>query len=71
MFLNDGREVFSLFMILCAFSRFMFCSCDYVSLWLFGCALFGSVVFSFSEVSSSFSLDFFCLTPLDESGTVL
>ena len=63
--------VFSLFMILFTFSRFIFCSWDSVSSWLLGCVLFGSVVFSFSEVGSLFSLDCFCLTPLDVSGTVL
>ena len=71
MFLNGGRVVFSLLMILFTFSRFIFCSCDSVSLCLLGCVLFGSLVFSFSEVESSSSLDCFCLTPLDVAGTVL
>ena len=56
-------------MILFTFSRFIFCSCVSVSLWLLGYALFGSV-FSFSEVGCSFSFGCFCLTPLDVSGTV-
>ena len=63
MFLYEGRIVFSLLIILFKFSRFIFCSCDSVS--------FGSVVFSFAEDCSSFSLDCFCLTPLDVSATVL
>ena len=71
MFLNDGSVVFSLLMILFTFSIFIFCSCDSVSSWLLGSVSFGSVVFSFDEVGSSFSLDCFCLTPLDVSGTVL
>ena len=71
MFLNDGRVVFSLLMVLFTFSRFIFCSCDSVSSWLLGYIAFGSVVFSFSNVGCSFSLDCFCLTPLDVSDTVL
>ena len=70
MFLNDGRIVFSLLMILFTFSRFIFCSCDSVSSWLLGSVSFGSMVFSFAEVCSSFLLDCFCLTPLHVSGTV-
>ena len=50
MFLNEGRIVFSLFMILFTFSRFTWCSCDSVSSWLFDSVSFGSVVFSFAEV---------------------
>ena len=65
MFLYDGRVVFSLLMILFTFFRFVFCSCDSVSSWLLGSVSFGSVEFLFSEVGSSFSLDCFCLTPLD------
>ena len=71
MFLNEGRIVYSRLMILLIFSRFIFCSCDSVFTWLLGSVSFGSVVFSFSEVGNSFSLDCFCLTPLDMSGTVL
>ena len=56
MFLNEGTIVFSLFMILFTFSRFIFCSCDSVSFWLFVSVSFGSVVFSFAEVCCSFSL---------------
>ena len=64
MFLNEGRIVFSLFMILFTCCIFTFCSCDSVSSWLFGSVLFGSVVFSFAEVCGSFSLDcvFFDIT---------
>ena len=58
-------------MILFTFSRFIFCSCDSVSSWLLGSVSFRNVVFSFSEVGSSFSLDCFCLTPLYVSDTVL
>ena len=54
MFLNDGRVVFSLLMILFTFSRFVFYSCDSVLSWLLGSVSFGSAVFSFSEVSSPF-----------------
>ena len=71
MFLNEGRIVFSLLMILFTFSRFIFCSCDSVSSWLLCRVSFGNVVFSFAEVCSSFSLDCFCLTLLDVSGAVL
>ena len=59
MFLNDGRVVFSLLMILFTFSRFVFCSCDSVSSWLLGSALFGRVVFSFSEVGRFFFVGLF------------
>ena len=69
MFLNDGKVVFSLFIILFTFS--IFCSCDNVSLGLLGSALFFSVVFSFSEVGISFLFGCFCLTTVDVSGTVL
>ena len=71
MFLNEGRIVFSVLMILFTFSRFTFGSCDSVCLWLFDSVSFGSVVFSFAEVCGSFSLNCFCLTPLGVSGTVL
>ena len=71
MFLNDGKVVFSLLLTLFTLSRFIFCSCDSVSSRLLGSISFGSVVFSFSEVGSYFSLDRFCLTPLDVSDTVL
>ena len=50
MFLNEGRIVFSLLMIIFTFSRFIFCSCDRVSSWLFGSVSLGSVVFSFAVV---------------------
>ena len=56
MFLNAGKVVFSLFIILFRYSRFTSCSCDSVSLGLLGCALFGCVAFPFSEVGSSFLL---------------
>ena len=69
MFLNEGRIVFSLFIILFTFSRFTFCSCDSVSSWLFDSVAFGSVVFSFAEVGGSFSLDCSCSTPLGVSVT--
>ena len=69
MFLHESRLVFSLFMIFFTFSRFTFCSCDSVSVWLFDSVSFGRVVFSFTEVCGSFSFDCFCLTPLDVSGT--
>ena len=59
MFLNDGKVVFSQFIILFKFSRFIFCSCDSVSLGLLSCALFGCVAFPFSEVGSSFMLGWF------------
>ena len=68
MFLNEGTVVFSLFMILFVFSRFIFCSCDSISSWLLGCVLFGSVVFSFSEVGIFFFVGLFLF---DVSGTVL
>ena len=42
-----------------------------VSSWLLGSVSFGGAVFSFAEICSSFSLDCFCSTPLDVSGTVL
>ena len=71
MFLNESRIVFLLLMILFTFSRFTFYSCDSVSSWLFGSVSFGSLMFSFAEVCSSFSLDRFCLTPLVVSGIVL
>ena len=48
---NDGKVVFSLFIILFKFSRFTFCSCVYVCFGLFSCALFGCEMFPFSEVS--------------------
>ena len=41
MFLNDGKVVFSLFIILFKFSGFNFCWCDSVYSGLFGCALLG------------------------------
>ena len=80
MFFHDGKVVFSLFIILIKFSRFTFCSCDSVCLWLFGCALFGYVVFPFFEVGGIFLLDcfllfflffFFFLLILDVCGTIL
>ena len=49
MFLNDGRVVFTLFIILFRFSRFVCCSCDSVSV-----GLLGTVAYSFSRVGSSF-----------------
>ena len=54
MFLNDGKVVFPLFIILFTFSRSSFSSCDNVSFGLLGCVLFDSVAFSFSE---AFCLD--------------
>ena len=63
MFLNDGRVVFSQLMILFIFSNMSFV----IAIVLLGCVSFGSVVFSFSKVGSSFSLDCFCLTPLNVS----
>ena len=66
MFLNDGRLVFSLFIILFTFSRSVFCSCDSVSL-----GLLGSVAFSFSKVGRSFLVCCFWLALFDESGIVL
>ena len=65
MLLNDGKVIFSLFIILYKFSRFNFCFCDSVCLVLFGCALFGCVVFPFSEVGASFLLGYFCFLILD------
>ena len=66
MFLNDGKVVFSLFIILIKFSRFIFCSYDSVCSGSFGC-----VAFPFSEVGGSFWLGCFCLLIFDKSGTVL
>ena len=71
MFRNDGKVVFSLFMILFKFSRFIICSFDSVSLMLFVCALLGCVAFPFSKVGSSFLLGYFCLSTLDVSGVLL
>ena len=71
MFLNDGKIIFSLFIILFKFSRFIFCSCDSVSFGLLGWVLFGWVALPFSEDCSSFLLGCFCLTTLDVSGIVL
>ena len=59
MFPNDDKLVCSLFIALLKFPRFIFCSCDSVSLGLIGCTLFCSVASSFSEVSSSFRLFLF------------
>ena len=71
MFLNDSKVVFLLFIILFTFSRFIFCSCDNVSFGLLGCAWFGRVAFSFSDVGSSFLFRCFCLIILDVPGSVL
>ena len=68
---NDGKVVFSLFIILFLFSRFNFCSCNSVCFGLFGCALFGCVAFTFTVVSGSFLFDCFHLLILDVSGTVV
>ena len=66
IFLNDGKSVFLLFIILFKFSRFIFCSCDIVCYGLFGC-----VEFPFSEVGGTFWLGCFCLLIFYVSGTVL
>ena len=66
MFLNDGRVVFTLFIILFRFSRFVCCSCDSVSV-----GLLGTVAYSFSRVSSSFLICCFWLVLLGVFGIVL
>ena len=68
MFLNDGRVVFSLFIILFRLSRFVSCSCDSVSL-----GFLDTVAYSFSRVGSSFLIGFFFfwLAPLDVFEIVL
>ena len=66
MFLNDGRAVFSRFIILFRFSRFVCCSCDSVSI-----GLLGTVAYSFSRVGSSFLIYCFWLEPLDMFGILL
>ena len=66
MFLNDRRAVFTLFIILFRFSRFVCCSCDSVSV-----GLLGTVAYSFSRVGSSFLICCFWLVPLDVFGVVL
>ena len=66
MFLNDGKVVFSLFIILFNFSRFNFCSCDSVCSGLFGC-----VELPFSKVGGSFRLGCFCLLIFNVPGAVL
>ena len=71
MFLNDGKVVFSLFIILLKFSRFNFCSCDSVCSGLFACAVFGYVGFPFSEVGGSFRMGCFCLLIFAVPGNVL
>ena len=60
MFFNNGSVVFFPIHDFLSFSRFTFCSCDNVSSWLLGSVSLGSLVFLFSEVGSSFSLDCFC-----------
>ena len=70
MFLNDGKVVFSLSIILFKFSRFTFCSCVSDCSGLLGCALCGCVVFPFSKVGRSFRLGCFSLLIPDVSGTV-
>ena len=71
MFLNDGKVVFSLFIILFKFFRFIFCSCDSVCSGLVGCAVFGWVGFLFSEVGGPFRMGCFCLLIIDVPGNVL
>ena len=71
MFLNDGKVIFSLFIILFKFSTFNFCSCDSVCSGLFGCAVFGCVEFSFSEVGGSFRMGCFCLLLFNVRGYVV
>ena len=66
MFLNDGKMVFTLFIILFRFFIFVCCSCDSVSV-----GLLGTVAYSFSRVDSSFLICCFWLTPLDVFGIVL
>ena len=66
MFLNDGRVVFTLFIILFRFSGFVCCSCDSVSV-----GLLGTVAYSFSRVGSSFLICCFWLVPLNVFGIVL
>ena len=66
MFLNDGRVVFTLFLILFRFSIFVCCSYDIVS-----ARLLGTVAYSFSRVGSSFLICCFWLAPLDVFGIVL
>ena len=65
MFLDYGRVVFSLFIIIFRFSWFV-CSCDSVSV-----GFFGTVSFSFSRVGSSFLICCFWLVPLDVFWIVL
>ena len=69
MFPSDGKVVFSLIIILFKFSWFTISSCLYSG--FFGCALFGCVVYPFSEVGGSFRLDCFCLLILSVSDIVL
>ena len=71
MFLNDGKVVFSLFIILFKLSRFNFCSCDNVCSGVFGCAVFCCVEFSFSNVGGSFRIGCFCLLMFYVPGNVL
>ena len=66
MFLNDERVVFTLLIILFRFSRFVFCSCDSISV-----GLLGSVACSFSTVGCSFLKCCFWLAPLDVFRIVL
>ena len=66
MSLNDGRVVFTLFIILFMFYRFVSCSCDNVSV-----GLLGIVANSFSTVDSLFLICGFWLVPLDVYGIVL
>ena len=68
MFLNDGKVVFSLFIILFKFSISNFSSCDSACFGLFGCALFSCMMFLFFEVGGLFRLGCFCLLIFDVSG---
>ena len=58
--------VFTLFIILFRFSRFVRCSCDSVSV-----GLLGTVAYSFSRVGSSFLICCFWLAPLDVFGGII
>ena len=71
LFLNYGKVVFSLPINLFKFSWFTFCSCVSVCSGLLDCALFGWVMFAFSEIYGSFRLGWFSLIIPDVSGTVL
>ena len=62
MFLNDGRLVFSLFIIIFTFSTVVFCSCDSVS-----SGSLGSVAFLFSKVGSSLLVCCFWLASQDNT----